>query len=174
MKHIRLSELKEYFATRNESYLINEVVELFKRFDVVKDYYTSKLSVTDSKLVLDRYKSIITKEFFPERGFGKARLSIARKAVNDYKKVAVSNSGTIDIMLHYVENGSQFTNEYGDMDEAFYNSMEGMYEDALKLIVKNKLAAEFEIRCREIVRNAIEGWGFKDQLEYLYDEYINR
>lgn len=167
-------ELKNYLATKNENHLINEVVDLFKKFDAVKDYYTSKLSAADSKSVLDKYKSIITKEFFPERGFGKARLSVARKAVNDYKKVAMSDSDIADIMLHYVENGSQFTNEYGDIDEAFYDSMEGMYEDALKFIVKNNLVVEFKTRCREIVEYAIEGWGFKDQLEYLYGEYIDR
>ena len=48
---------------------------------------------------------------------------------------------TIDIMLFYIEQGVKFTLAYGDINEAFYSSMEGMYEKALsamnKLDVKN-------------------------------------
>jgi hypothetical protein len=39
---------------------------------------------------------------------------VARKAVNDFKKVATSKQQVADIMLFYVEQGSRFTNEYGD------------------------------------------------------------
>jgi hypothetical protein len=39
---------------------------------------------------LEKYKAIIKKEFFPARGFGEARLSVARKAVMDYKKLSNS------------------------------------------------------------------------------------
>jgi hypothetical protein len=56
------------------------------------------------------------------------RGSVARKAVSDYKKVSASKFGLADVMLYYVEMGVQFTNAYGDIDEAFYNSMESMYE----------------------------------------------
>ena len=112
---------------------------------------------------------IVTKEFFPERGFGKMRLSVARKAVNDFNKLSNNPVEITDIMLHYVEQGALFTAEYGEIDEPFYNSMEGMYGDALRFIFKNSLIDSFRDRCEEIIEDATEGWGFRDGLRALYE-----
>lgn len=60
-------------------------------------------------MLLIPYKNIITHEFFPNRGFGKARLSVAKKAISDFKKLSDFPLNNADIMLHYVENGVQFT-----------------------------------------------------------------
>ena len=75
----------------------------------VKQYYTIKLDTQGAQRVLETYKNIITHEFFPNRGLGKARLSIAKKAISDFKKLSDSPMCNADIMLHYVENGVQFT-----------------------------------------------------------------
>ncbi len=39
-------------------------------------------------------------------------------------------------MLTHVENGSRFTNEYGDIEESFYNSMEAVLNEAAKLVTR--------------------------------------
>jgi hypothetical protein len=123
--------------------------------------------------VAEKYKSIIKHEFFPVRGFGRAQLSVARKAVSDYRKVSASKFGVADVMLYYVEAGVQFTNTYGDIDEAFYNSMESMYERAVKHIVQHRMQGQFEERCRKIVADTSEiGWGFHDGLSYIYEEHF--
>ena len=43
-----------------------------------------------------RYKAAIKDEFFPARGYGEGRLSIARKPVTEYKKVSKSPEGLIE------------------------------------------------------------------------------
>jgi len=75
-------------------------------------------------------------------------------------------------MLYYVEVGCRFTDEYGDINEPFYNNMESMYESALKFIAKNKEQQQYSERCHQIAKNAVEGWGFRDQLEGLFDDYM--
>ena len=40
------------------------------------------------------------------------------------------------MMLYYVEQGVICTNVYGDINESFYNSLEGVFEDAIALIKK--------------------------------------
>lgn len=68
-------------------------------------------------------------------------------------------------MLYYVEQGVDFTNEYGDIDEPFYNSMESMFDQALKLILETDLQDTFFSRCRAIVKKTSHiGWGFHDNL----------
>lgn len=172
MKSITLTDLKSYLSGKTEKQLAGEITELFKQFPTVRDYYTSKLSASGSADILEKYKDIIRNEFFPTSGFGKAKLSVARKAVNDFKKMATSKHQVADIMLFYVEQGSRFTNEYGDIDERFYTSMESMYESALQFIANNSMQSDFQERCALIVENATDGWGFYDSLSALYDELL--
>ena len=169
---MNVTELKQYLMSLDQSTIVGEVVELFRNFDMVKDYYETKLNPESASTILEKHKDTITHEFFPKRGFGKARLSVARKAVLDFKKVSKNPNQVIDLMLHYVEVGCRFTDEYGDIDEPFYNSMESMYESALKFIVKNEAQQQHCQRCRQIAKNATEGWGFRDQLEGLFENYM--
>jgi Family of unknown function (DUF6155) len=125
--------------------------------------------------VIAKYKKAIENQFFPARGFGKATLSVAKKAITDYKQVCKSEVGMADIMLFYVEQGVKFTNAYGDIDEAFYNSMESMYEKAIQHISKYNLKDRFEKRCQIIVKDTSGiGWGFHDALSDLYQEAFSK
>ena len=169
-----LTDLKQYLKKASKEDLIAEIAELYKRFDSVKDYYQVKLSPEADTQVSAKYKKIIEDEFFPKRGIGKARLSTAKKAVSDYKKVAETPLYVVDIMIFYVEQGIRFTNAYGDIDEPFYNSMESMYENALELVIKYNLQATFQERCRKIVKDTSHiGWGFHDGLSEIYSGAFN-
>ncbi len=127
MTKITLRELKRHLGQRSQAELAADIVDLFTRLDPVKDYYQIRLDAGHDEELIAKYKAVIEREFFPTRGFGRARLATARKAITDYKKVSTSIAGLVDLMLFYVEMGVRFTNTYGDIDEPFYNSMESMY-----------------------------------------------
>ncbi len=168
---INLTILKRYLKTRSQEELIGDIAELFKRFEAVKDFYQIQLYPEEQKQVAERYKKIIENEFFPTRGFGRAKLSVAKKAITEYKKVNQSSVGLIDMMLFYVEQGVKFTRAYGDIDEPFYNSMESMYEKAIKNVIKYKQEETFQKRCYKIVSDTSGmGWGFHDALSHMYEE----
>ena len=125
---------------------------------------------SDDKTVSDKYKKIIKREFFPTRGFGKARLAVSKKAISDFKKLCKSETDLIDLMLFYVEQGVQFTLTYGDITEAFYTSLEDVFDKALQLINKTNTEKIFESRCEEILSDTSDiGWGFGDTLSDLYE-----
>ena len=169
MRKLTARELRKYLETKSTTDLVSDIVLFFTQFDGVKEYYSAHLGHGYSEDLLEKYKTIIRKEFFPTRGFGSARLSIARKAITDYKKVSQNLLGLVDLMLFYVEMGVRFTNEYGDITEAFYNSMESVYDGALKLITSNDLHEHFQIRCQKIVTDTRNiGWGFHDTLNDMY------
>ncbi len=169
MKNITISKLKKELSGKSEKELTDEIVNLFKKIPQVKEYYTVALCAEGEEHVLDKYKNIITHEFFPKRGYGKARLSVAKKAINDFKKISDKPQLIIDIMLHYVEEGVDYTAQYGDINASFYDSMGKMFEDALKLAEKHNKLAPFQEKCEEIVNEACDGWGFKDELSFTYD-----
>ena len=164
-----LTDLKQYLKKCSPEELVLEIAELYKRFDGVKDYYQVKLSPDSAIDVIAKYKKIIGDQFFPTRGLGKAKLSIAKKAITDYKKIAENAKDLVDIMLFYVEQGVLFTNEYGDIDESFYSSMESVYDNAVELMAKNQLHDIFQKRCLKIVKDTSHiGWGFHDTLDDIY------
>jgi len=172
MAKVTLTALKQYLAGRSPNELRADIADLFTKLDAVKDYYTLRLNGPDEDVVAS-YKARIKNEFFPARGYGQARLSVARKAVNDYKRLAPSPASVADLMLYYVEMGVQFTNAYGDISEPFYSSMEKMYASAADYMAEHKLRAEFRDRCRRIVADTSGiGWGFHDMLSQIYDEYF--
>lgn len=174
MPKLALKELRQYLEQRSREELADDIVELYKKLDAVKDYYSLRLKGSYNEQLVDRSKATIRQAFFPGRGFGEANLSLARKAVSDYRKVSSSTEGLIDLMLFYVEMGVQYTNTYGDIDEPFYQSLETMYTRAAKLIVDHSLNAQFETRCRDIVGNTAGiGWGFHDSLNDAYHRFFN-
>ena len=168
---ITLSHLKKYLKNCSQEELVNEISELFRTFPAVKQYYQIKLYPESEEQVITKYKKAIENEFFPSRGFGQAKLSVAKKAIAEYKKVSQTPLGLIDIMLFYVEQGVKFTNAYGDIDEKFYISMEDMYEKVVKSINKNGFKDIFQERCKKIVEDTSDvGWGFHDALCDIYRE----
>lgn len=174
MKKMSKTILKQYLTQRSKDQLIDDIADLFIKFSVVQDYYQAKMHPVDEEQLLKKYKAVIEREFFPSRGFGKARRSVARKAISDYKKVSGDPVGLADLMLFFVETGVRFTNEYGDIDEPFYNSMESMYQKALQHIFKYDLQYHFDDRCQKIVsQSAHTGWGFHDTLSELFFEYYH-
>lgn len=75
-------------------------------------------------------------------------------------------------MLHFVESGVELTNQYGDIDENFYTSLENTYSNALDLIDKNGLLDKFEDRANKIVVDTENiGWGFHDYLGGVYCQH---
>jgi Family of unknown function (DUF6155) len=168
---INLTTLKKHLKTLSQAELITNISELYKRFQPVKDYYQIQLAPQDETQVAAKYKKIIEDQFFPTRGYGKAKLSVAKKAITEYKKVTKTATGLIDIMLFYVEQGVRFTDAYGDIDEPFYISMETMYEKAVKEIIKHGQKDIFQKRCYKIVSDTSDmGWGFHDTLSEIYED----
>ena len=115
-------------------------------------------------------KNEIKDEFFPAKGLGKMRLAKAKSAITSFKKLTNDHFRTIDLMLFYVEIGTNFTKTYGDIDEKFYTSMMSMYDKVIIECEKDeKLFKEFKDRLFDIVvESKGVGWGYPDVLEDLY------
>lgn len=77
-------------------------------------------------------------------------------------------------MLYYVEMGIEFTNTYGDINEAFYNSGEAMYESVVSAINKqddSEIYNNFKDRLKAVVDDTDGmGWSFHDELNDIYWE----
>ena len=92
-----------------------------------------------------------------------------RKAISSYKKAAPHDCwGTMNLMLHFLEQGAEQTLTYGDIDASFYKSMCSMADSILEYSAKldstqiGYLARRFdELNSR--TEDQI-GWGFSDHI----------
>jgi hypothetical protein len=173
-KPIGKRELRKHLQGLTQEQLVNHLLHLGESFKDVQAYLHNVVQPADDETVRARYRQIIANEFFPARGYGKARLAVARKAVTDYRKVAASVEGPADLMLVYVETGVQYARTYGALDEPFSRSMESMYANSLQWIVKHGLEAEFRPRA-EVVLTATRGmeYWFHDTLSDIFSRYLD-
>lgn len=173
--YLKVTDLKKELKKLSDQELRSVIVESFKKSDQMKEYLSVKFN-TDKMLdnLFQKYKEQIINEFFPNKGSAKMRLSVAKQAIKDYKKVTNDEEGTFELILIYVETGVRFTNTYGDIDEPFYNSMISMYKQLGEICSGNStLFIRYKERINAIVDNANGiGWGFYDTLAYLHDEMI--
>lgn len=114
---------------------------------------------------LEKYRRKIVEQFFPRRGFGKLKLAESRKAIRDYRKATGNVAGTADLLLTYVENGTEFTQQFGDINEAYYNSLESVLNELATLLSGEgrELYAQFRDRLARVEQLANHiGWGYGD------------
>ncbi len=170
-----LRELKSELKKQDKETLIKHVSELYKKYKPVKEYFDFYINPNENEL-LEKYKEKVREGFFPKRGWN-LKLSLARKAINEFKKLGPSQENLADLLLYYVECGVEFTNDYGDIDENFYVSIEKAYVNALELIAKESVLEKFKDRSEKIVSDTSGiGWGFHDYLgdvfyEFYQDDY---
>lgn len=152
--------------------LIKELIGAYKHSADIREYYDQLLEPGAEDRFLTKYKRIVRDEFFPARGDGKLRYSVATDAVRQFRKLRVSPMSIADLLLSYAENGVEFTMEYGDIDERFYSTIENKYEDALAYMKENDLLPSFKERAQKLVEDTDGiGWGFHDQLGDIFGEY---
>ena len=173
MNKFSITELKKELNEKTKKELINEISTICKKFPQVKEYCQSQYA--DSSDILEKYIEIIEKEFVDgkTRGYPKARLGAAKKAIQDFKKVNEDPELLVALMLTFVECVSNFNSDFGVDEEKYYTSPENMFEKALKLLKTKKLLSKFNDRAHEIVENACEPWGHRDTLGEIYAEYYS-
>jgi hypothetical protein len=126
---------------------------------------------------LDECRRKVVRAIYPEtaRFPGRPRFADAKKVIAEYNKATRDLNGTLDLQLLYVERGTQFTDDFGDIDEPFYIALETMLEKfatGLKNAPSGQaLYAKFRSRLRQLHAKASNfGWGYGDTLNDVLSE----
>ncbi|OGB83791.1 hypothetical protein A3F66_00595 [candidate division TM6 bacterium RIFCSPHIGHO2_12_FULL_32_22] len=100
-------------------------------------------------------------------------LSTGRNAISAYKKSTGDNDGIIELMVFYVERGNQFTVDFGDINEQFYNSLISMFRKIVSILQKSSqfIVDLYLPRLRAIVKSAEGiGWGYYGEISECIEE----
>lgn len=102
------------------------------------------------------------------------RFREAKKVISEYRKSTSDLRGTLDLMLTYLKRGHEFTLDFGDIDEPFYDKLINMLEHfAIELRrspAKYELYEQFRPRLMAIRRNSDIGWGYGDFVQETVDD----
>lgn len=148
--------------------LIALVKDLYDVSPDNRDFLQARFQAEENNgTALEKYRLRIVEQFFPARGDGKLKLTEVRKAIRDYRKATGNLTGTIELMLTYVENGTEFTRQFGDINASFYNSLESVLIELTELLLHqgNDLYPQFRERIQRLTVHADNiGWGYGDAL----------
>jgi hypothetical protein len=161
IKDLEANELRE---------VIRELSKLTKKNEQFIKLFLQSSSAVDTETVVSEAKKKVYNFLYGRSMFPKLDLGNARKTVNEYSKLLREYPSSVaDLKLYYVELGTEITNEFGDMDERFYSSLESMFSGFCKLITKYPMYFnQFETRINEL-QSACQyiGWGYGDRIDEL-------
>lgn len=163
-------DVKKVLAQWSDDQLVGLVQDLYRLNTGNADFLNARLLANDNDTKnLDPYKKRIRQAISPVEPWKRdVRLSEGRKAICDYKKASGDVRNLLTLMVYYVQCGNDFTLEFGDIDEAFYDSLCSMLEQIKQRMLAEEdaaLAAEFlPLLDAEFQRiDGQMGWGYPDE-----------
>lgn len=164
------STIKKGLAGYDRTALIGLLSDMYALSSQNKSFLSARcLPGTDA---LKPYLKIIDEALYPDILRNKpVKIARAKKAINDYKKASGDSKGILELMVFFVETGTEFTVNFGDIDEDFYLSLERMFGQALDLLLSmdRETIDEYQERFHAIVVRASNiGWGYHDALNDLF------
>jgi hypothetical protein len=166
------SDVKAALVDLEQKELLSLVGDLYRLSNENKTFLYSRFKVGGDPL--NPYRKTIEECMYPDMfGNKPVQISKAKKAISTYSKAVGDPVGEADLMTFFVECGNSLTVNYGDMDEPFYDALNGMYRRAIKkvLTLPEELRDEFRERFEAIMTSSSDiGWGYHDMLSEDYYE----
>jgi hypothetical protein len=166
------AKLNQYLSSLCKSELEKEIVQLFKLYPEVKEYYDLKVCNNLEGALLEKYKKKIEEEFIVNKDINKVKYSVISEIIMGFQQVASEPSNIVKLMIYYVEKALNLINLKIDVKESFYLSVEGVFEKALKIVFKNELEEEFEDEIKKVIETiSNQDFEFKDNMISIYSRY---
>lgn len=165
--------MKSILVDKEKSELFKLIADLCSSSAENRSFIHSRYSL--GWQILEPYKSIISDSLYPDVYENKPiRLSVGKKAISDYFRATKDKVGQLELMVHYLETGNQFTVDFGDIGEQFYSSLESMFRRMVTELKKQPadVQEKYFSRIKDIVFSAKNvGWGYYDYISDIFSEY---
>jgi hypothetical protein len=171
---VKWAEVEKTLQDTDKKDLIDLIRDLYRHSAENRQIIISRhVKGKKSDWVLESFHRVIRNEFFSDKGFGGLRSNVVRKAVMDYSEGSGDLAGTMELMLFFVENVVEFINEYGDIDEEFYDvgyEMLGKFCELIKTPDGQSFYPRFKTRLLKLRSESDDfGYGFGDDIAYYVE-----
>ena len=161
--------LKKYLTELKKKELEEQLMDLYTRFPVVKEYYDFIFNPKEDKMVQEA-KAKISNEYFPlKRRRPKARRSVAQKYIKHFIKLGVEPHLIADVMLYNLEIAQTFSLDK-NVPDAFYKSMLNSFNEMVQFVSLNALLPNFKDRLIKVYETTQEqDWAFSEGFSRALD-----
>lgn len=165
--------LTKYLKELKKRQLEEQIVELYERFKVVKEYYDFAFNPKEDKII-EECKFKISKEYFPvSNRKPKLRRSVAQKLIKKYRLLEVDPQVIGEIMIFNIEIAQTYCGEKSIKQDAFYISMLKSFREALAYTDSQGFLKDFEDSFKAIVEESVDqNWFNYRAFEREIDEYL--
>ena len=167
----------EHFLQQQEKQeLVEQLGDLFERFEVVSDYYRMALR-SGRREVLEKYKDKIEEEFIIEDDEGNLLEPDTDKISNilfEFERLNPKINHLVEIICFSIELVSDFEEETDEiLEDDFYGYFEELFAELLqKLEVQNELK-KYRIYIWEIILSVSEDSSFREELETIFFDFYD-
>jgi len=162
------TDIRRKLGQTDMDYVIGVVKALFDFSEENRTFLASRLfPETDWSALLEKCRKQVREAVFPDPP-RQIRLGDARKVISAYKKATSDLAGTAELMLVFVESGTECASSYGVDYESFYNSLISMLNNLLDVLCDEHnrgLSERFRERVCALEEKASDtGWGYADSV----------
>ncbi len=168
------SDVKASIAKHDKAALVGLISDLYEYSAQNRIFLHTRFSLGSDSL--KPYKKMIDNALYPDFTKNESiQIAKGKKAISDYSKAVGDQKGILELMLYFIECGTRFTLDLGDIDENFYVALERMYKKALSLLLTldEETIEAYYSRFEQLVTSTENvGWGYHDALsDIFYDAF---
>lgn len=161
------ADVKTKLATFDRKGLIGLVHDLYEASTANRRFLHARLLPSSS--AVEKYRKLVADAVFPDP-FSRRRVSLrdATAAITEYRRSTGDVPGTVDLMLTFIEAGTEQAADLGYGDEDYFSAL----ENKIDAVVKSWPALPAETRAKAATRLAWVrerakdiGWGYGDYVD---------
>lgn len=166
-KRKKWSDVKTRLEAIDRKGLVSLLRELYNASVANRRFLHSRL--TPGSRAIEEFRHLVTDAIYPDP-FSKRRVSVrdAAAAIVEYRRATGDAPGTVDLMLTFVEAGTEQAADLGYGDEAYFDALQIRLDAVAKEFdgLPADLRAKVRARLGRIqVRAQDVGWGFGDAVD---------
>ena len=168
-KRKKWSDIKARLEAFDRKGLVSLLGDLYDASVANRRFLHSRL--TPGSRAIEEYRRLVADAIYPDP-FSKRRVSVrdAAAAIVEYRRSTGDASGTVDLMLTFVEAGTEQAADLGYGDEGYFDALQIRLDAVAKEFgtLPADVRAKVRARLGRIqVRAQNVGWGFSDAVDEM-------
>jgi hypothetical protein len=166
------SDVRHTIENLEQNKIVKLVADLYRFSNENQSFLHARFGIGNDPLA--PYKKTIEECMYPDVYTDEPiQISKAKSAISAYSDATGDPYGEAELMIFFVECGTRFTVDFGDMYDDFYDALNRMYQKAIDRVLSlpEERQSSFRERLKQImISSSGIGWGYHD---ILSDDYYN-
>ena len=161
------ADIKKKLEAFDQKGLVGLVHDLYEASTANRRFLQARLLPSQS--AVEKYRRLVAEAVFPDP-FSRRRVSLrdAAAAITEYRRSTGDLVGTVDLMLTFIEAGTEQAADLGYGDEHYFSALENKLDAIAKSwrTLPAEARAKAAARLASVQRRAQQiGWGFGDYVD---------